>query len=193
MNGKDIERVLIKKEDIDRKTVEIARRIGEDYKGQDVLFVCVLRGAFMFFADLVRAVAEETDVNAQVDFIAVSSYGAGVSSTGEVKFIKDLTTPIAGKNVVIVEDIVDTGITLSYLKDIFLTRRPLTLRICAMLNKPSRRVNDLEPDYKLFDVPDEFVIGCGLDYNEDYRALPDVCVLSPSVYEDKTGPDGETV
>lgn len=183
MYGKEIAKVLITKEEIDKKIVDVAKEIGRDYNGKDVLFVCVLRGAFAFFADLVRAVSKETTVNARVDFIAVSSYGAGTSSSGEVKFIKDLTTPIADKNVIIVEDIVDTGVTLSYLKGIFQARKPADLKICSMLDKPSRRTADLKADYKLFDVPNEFVVGCGLDYDEDYRALPDVCVLAPWVYE----------
>ena len=168
MYGKEIEKVLITNEDVRNRLKEVAKKIGDDYKGKDVLFICVLRGAFMFFADLVREISEY-DVNAQVDFIAVSSYGEGTVSTGEVKFIKD----------------VDTGITLNYLKKVFLSREPESLKICTLLDKPARRKVDLIPDYKLFEIPNEFVIGYGLDYNEDYRALKDVCVLAPWVYENK--------
>lgn len=178
MYEKEIEKVLISKEEIDVKLKAVAAKISRDYENQDVLFVCVLRGAFMFFADLVR----EVSVNAQVDFIAVSSYGAGTESSGEVKMVKDLTTPIEGKNVIIVEDIVDTGVTLKYLKNYLLARSPLSLKICTLLDKPERRLVDLEPEYKLFSVPNEFVIGYGLDYDENYRTLKDVCVLSPKVY-----------
>lgn len=178
MYEKEIEKVLISKEEIDVKLKAVAAKISRDYENQDVLFVCVLRGAFMFFADLVR----EVTVNAQVDFIAVSSYGAGTESSGEVKMVKDLTTPIEGKNVIIVEDIVDTGVTLKYLKNYLLARSPLSLKICTLLDKPERRLVELEPEYKLFSVPNEFVIGYGLDYDENYRTLKDVCVLSPKVY-----------
>lgn len=178
MYEKEIEKVLISKEEIDVRLKTVAQTISRDYENQDVLFVCVLRGAFMFFADLVR----EVTVNAQVDFIAVSSYGAGTESSGEVKMVKDLTTPIEGKNVIIVEDIVDTGVTLKYLKNYLLARSPRSLKICTMLDKPERRLVDLEPEYKLFCVPNEFVIGYGLDYDENYRTLKDVCVLAPEVY-----------
>ena len=162
MYGKEIEKVLITHEDVRNRLKENTKKIGDDYKGKDVLFICVLRGAFMFFADLVREISEY-DVNAQVDFIAVSSYGEGTVSTGEVKFIKDCSTPIA----------------------VFLSREPESLKICTLLDKPARRKVDLIPDYKLFEIPNEFVIGYGLDYNEDYRALKDVCVLAPWVYENK--------
>lgn len=178
MYGKEIESILITKEKINERLREVAAEISRDYDGKDVLFVCVLRGAFMFFADLVR----EVSVNAQVDFIAVSSYGAGTSSSGEVRLIKDCTTPIAEKHVVIVEDIVDTGVTLSYLKKLFNSRQPASFKICTLLDKPARRTTELTVDYKLFEIPNEFVIGYGLDYDENYRTLKDVCVLAPWVY-----------
>ena len=182
MYGKEIEKVLIPRGDVEKRLKEVAGQIGRDYDGQDVLFICVLRGAFMFFADMVREISEY-NVNAQVDFIAVSSYGDGTESSGEVKFVKDCTTPVAGKNVIIVEDIVDSGITLNYLKKVFLSREPKSLRICTLLDKPARRRAELIPDYKLFEIPNAFVVGYGLDYNEDFRALKDVCVLAPWVYE----------
>ncbi|MEG1613399.1 MAG: hypoxanthine phosphoribosyltransferase [Clostridia bacterium] len=181
MYEKDIEKVLISKEEISKRLKIVAKQISDDYKNKDVLFVCVLRGAFMFFADLVR----EVSVNAQVDFIAVSSYGAGTTTSGEVKLVKDLTTPIDGKNVLIVEDIVDTGVTLKYLKNNLMSRQPASIKICTLLDKPERRKVELVPEYSLFTVPNEFVIGYGLDYNENYRTLKDVCVLSPSVYREE--------
>ncbi|MEG2457032.1 MAG: hypoxanthine phosphoribosyltransferase, partial [Clostridia bacterium] len=155
MYEKDIEKVLISKEEISKRLKIVAKQISDDYKNKDVLFVCVLRGAFMFFADLVREVL----VNAQVDFIAVSSYGAGTTTSGEVKLVKDLTTPIDGKNVLIVEDIVDTGVTLKYLKNNLMSRQPASIKICTLLDKPERRKVELVPEYSLFTVPNEFVIG----------------------------------
>lgn len=178
MYGKEIERILISKEEITKRLKEVAEQISEDYKGKDVLFVCVLRGAFIFFADLVRQVK----CRPEVDFISVSSYGAGISSSGEVKMIKDLSGPIANKHVLIVEDIVDTGITLKYLKELLSTRQPASLKVCTLLDKPERRLVDLQAEYCLFSIPNEFVIGYGLDYDEKYRTLKDVCILSPTEY-----------
>lgn len=178
MYGKEIEKILISQEEIKERLKEVAAQISKDYAGKDVLFVCVLRGAFIFFADLVR----EVKCNPEVDFIAVSSYGAGTSSSGEVKMIKDLSAPIANKHVLIVEDIVDTGITLKYLKELLAARQPASLKICTLLDKPGRRIADLHPEYSLFSIPNEFVIGYGLDYDEKYRTLKDVCILSPSEY-----------
>ena len=183
MYGKDIERVLISREEIAAGLKKLAEKISNDFSNKEVLFVCVLRGAVMFFADLAREVSEFGNVNAQIDFIAVSSYGAGTTSSGEVRLIKDCTTPIAGKDVIIVEDIVDSGVTLAYLKKLFLTRNPASLSICTLLDKPERRKADLTVDYSLFVIPNEFVVGYGLDYDENYRTLKDVCVLSPSVYQ----------
>lgn len=174
----DIKEILIKEEDIKRRIKEVAAEVRRDHEGQTVLAVCVLRGAVIFFADLLRELPTDT----QLDFISVSSY-AGTSSSGEVELIKDLSTPIAGKHLLIVEDIVDTGVTLTYLKKMFLARNPASVKICTLLNKPSRRTVDLVPEYCCFDVPNEFVIGYGLDYNEEYRTLKDVCILDPSVYE----------
>ncbi len=181
MYGKEIEKVLITNEDVRNRLKEVAKKIGDDYKGKDVLFICVLRGAFMFFADLVREISEY-DVNAQVDFIAVSSYGSGTSSSGEVKMIKDLSEPIKDKNVIIVEDIIDTGITLCYLKKLLLARAPKSLKVCSLLDKPSRRKVDFKGDYVGFEIENEFVVGYGLDYDEKMRNFKDVCVLAPEVY-----------
>ncbi len=170
----EIKKILIKESDIKRKVKEVADTVTADYAGEKLLAVCVLRGASIFFADLVR----EINLDLELDFISASSYGSGTSSSGEVKMIKDLSEPIAGKNVLIVEDIVDTGITLSYLKKIFATRNPKSLRICTLLDKPSRRRTELVPEYRCFEIPNEFVVGYGLDYNERFRALKDVCVIN---------------
>lgn len=178
MYGKEIERVLISENEITVRLKEIAKQISKDYEGKEVLFVCVLRGAFIFFADLVR----EVRCNPEVDFISVSSYGAGTSTSGEVKMIKDLSGPIANKHVLIIEDIVDTGITLKYLKELLSTRQPASIKVCTLLDKPERRVVNLKPEYCLFSIPNEFVIGYGLDYDEKYRTLKDVCILAPAEY-----------
>ena len=182
MYGKEIEKVLITNEDVRNRLKEVAKKIGDDYKGKDVLFICVLRGAFMFFADLVREISEY-DVNAQVDFIAVSSYGEGTVSTGEVKFIKDCSTPIAGKNVIIVEDIVDSGRTLAWLVEELKRRGAQSVEVFALLEKPSRREVDVQVKYKGYEVPDEFVVGFGLDYDERFRNLDSIAVLKPEVYQ----------
>lgn len=179
MRKEDIEKVLIKANDITKRTDEIAKQITKDYEGEEVVMICILRGATLFFADLVRKV--ELDVN--FDFMDVSSYGAGVTSSGEVRIIKDISTPIKDKNVIIVEDIIDSGNTLSYLKRILKQRNPKSIKIASLLDKPERREVQIEGDYVGFKIPDVFVIGYGLDYNEKYRNLPDVCILSPEVYE----------
>lgn len=179
MRRKDIEKVLISAEEIQKRTDEIAKQITEDYKGQEVIMICILRGATLFFADLVRKV--ELDVN--FDFMDVSSYGAGVSSSGEVRIMKDISTPIKNKNVIIVEDIIDSGNTLYYLKRILTQRNPKSIKIASLLDKPERRESDIDGDYIGFTIPNDFVVGYGLDYDEKYRNLPDVCVLKAEVYE----------
>ncbi|MDD4316104.1 MAG: hypoxanthine phosphoribosyltransferase [Clostridia bacterium] len=179
MLHKDIKKVLITAEEIQKRTDEIAARISKDYEGEPILMVCILRGAVLFFADLVRKINAEINF----DFMAVSSYGAGLSSSGEVRIMKDISGPIQGKNVIIVEDIIDSGNTLCYLKRLLKQRHPKSIRIAALLDKPERREADIEGDYIGFKVPNEFVVGYGLDYNEKYRNLPDVCVLKPEVYE----------
>lgn len=179
MYGKDIEKVLITEDEIRARLKEVAKQISNDYKGKDLLVVCVLRGAFIFFADLVR----ELTCDPEVDFIAVSSYGTGASTSGEVKMVKDINSPISNRHVLILEDIIDTGMTLNYLKELLYARQPASLRVCALLDKPERRLVDLVPEYKLFSIPNEFVVGYGLDYAERYRNLKDVCVLARHVYE----------
>ena len=179
MYGKEIARVLVSKEDIDARVKELGRQIVEDLHGESVTMVCTLRGACVFFADLIRAM----DCDMEIDFIAVSSYGGGTTTSGEVKMIKDLSSPISGKNVVIVEDIIDSGVTLSYLKRMLEARAPKCIKVCTLLDKPSRRKVDFKGDYVGFEIENEYVVGCGLDYDQHMRNLPDVCVLAPEVYE----------
>lgn len=178
MYGKEIKKILVSREEIAKRVAELGKQISEDYKGESVTLVCTLRGASIFFADLVREI--EGDV--EIDFIAVSSYGAGTKSSGEVKMIKDLSEPIKDKNVIIVEDIIDTGITLCYLKKLLLARAPKSLKVCSLLDKPSRRQVDFKGDYIGFEIENEFVVGYGLDYGEKMRNFKDVCVLAPEVY-----------
>lgn len=178
MYGKEIDRILVSKESIAKRVKELGRQIVEDLHGEPVTMVCTLRGACVFFADLIR----EMDCDMELDFIAVSSYGGGTTTSGEVKMIKDLSAPIAGKNVIIVEDIIDSGVTLSYLKRLLETREPKSVKVCTLLDKPSRRKVDFKGDYIGFEIENEYVVGCGLDYDQHMRNLPDVCVLSPEVY-----------
>lgn len=178
MYGKEIEKVLITKEEIAKRVKELGAQISKDFAGEEITLVCTLRGASIFFADLVR----EIDLDAELDFISASSYGAGTKSSGEVKLIKDLSAPINGKNVIIVEDIIDTGITLSYLTKMLKARSPKKLKVCALLDKHARREVEFEGDYIGFEIENEFVVGYGLDYNEKMRTLKDVCVLAPEVY-----------
>ena len=173
----DIERVLITREELDAKISEIGCRITEDYRDRDPIFVGVLKGCFIFMADLLRCV----DIRCAMDFMAVSSY-SGVKSTGAVKINKDLSEDIAGRHIIIVEDILDSGVTLSYLKRYLLGRRPASVAIVTLLDKPSRRKADVYADYFCFEVPDAFVVGYGLDYNEHYRNLPFIGVLRPEIY-----------
>jgi len=178
MYGKEIKRILIDKEDIRKRVAEIGAQISKDFEGESITLVCTLRGGCVFFADLIRAI--EGDV--ELDFIAVSSYGAGTKTSGEVKMVKDLSEPIKGKNIIIVEDIIDTGVTLSYLKKLLLAREPKSLKVCALLDKPSRRKVEFEGDYIGFEIENEYVVGYGLDYNQKMRHYPDVCILAPEVY-----------
>ena len=175
----DIDHILVSEEQLQTKVAELGARISADYEGRDLLLVSILKGAVVFMADLMRAVT----IPCGIDFMVVSSYGgANTSSTGLVKIIKDLDQDLSGKDVLIVEDILDTGITLSHLMPMLQMRRPRSLRLCTILSKPSRRKADIEPDYCGFEVPDEFVVGYGLDYDEKYRNLPYVGVLKPEVY-----------
>ena len=173
----DIERVLISEEELQAKVKEMGRKISEDFRGKDPLFVGVLKGCFIFMSDLLRYV----DIKCTMDFMAVSSY-QGTSSTGAVKINKDLSQDIEGRHIIIVEDILDSGVTLSYLKKYLEVRKPASISIATLLDKPARRKADVYADYFCFEVPDAFVVGYGLDYNEGYRNLPYIGVLKPEMY-----------
>ena len=173
----DIERVLISEEELQAKVREMGRKISEDFRGKDPLFVGVLKGCFIFMSDLLRYV----DIKCTMDFMAVSSY-QGTSSTGAVKINKDLSQDIEGRHIIIVEDILDSGVTLSYLKKYLEVRKPASISIATLLDKPARRKADVYADYYCFEVPDAFVVGYGLDYNEVYRNLPYIGVLKPEMY-----------
>ncbi len=175
----DILKVLLSEEEIAAKVQEIGAQISKDYADKNLLLVSVLKGSVVFMADLMRAIT----VNAAIDFMSVSSYGSGVKTSGEVKIIKDLDRPLEGLDLLLVEDILDSGMTLSYLRDMLSKRGPKSIRIATLLDKPARRQADIQADYVCFDVPDEFVVGYGLDYDEKYRNLPFVGVLKPCVYE----------
>lgn len=177
--NQDIAKILLSEEEIKQRVLELGKQISEDYHGKDVVVVGVLRGAFVFLADLVRAI----DMPVAIDFISVSSYGAGTSSTGVVRFLKDLDEEVSGRHVLLVEDIIDSGITLKYLLENMKTRKPLSVRICTLLSKPERRKVEIDVAYNGFTIPDHFVVGYGLDYSEKYRNLPYVGILDPKVYE----------
>jgi hypoxanthine phosphoribosyltransferase len=175
VRGKEHLKVLIKNSAIQKRVREIGKQITKDYRGQRVHLIGVLKGASIFLADLVRTVGLEVSL----DFMAVSSYGKGTRTSGEVKLSKDLDTSIEGLNVILVEDILDTGLTLGYLCRVLKQRKPKDLRIAALLDKPDRRLlKEVHADYVGFQIPNEFVVGYGLDYAERYRNLKDVCVLS---------------
>ena len=171
-------KILISENELKEKIKEVASKIAADYVGEEVLFVGILKGSIHFYSDLTR----EITFPMTMDFMAISSYGAGTTSSGEVKMLKDLDKSICGKNVIIVEDIIDSGNTLSYLKRLLSSRQPKSVKICTLLDKPSRRKVDYTPDYCGLEIPDEFVVGYGLDYSERYRALPYVGILKPEVY-----------
>jgi hypoxanthine phosphoribosyltransferase len=168
-------KTLIRRSAIQKRVREVAHQITKDFKGERVHLVGVLKGACIFLSDLVR----EINLEVSLDFIAVASYGKGKESSGQVRVNKDLDSSIEGLNVILVEDILDTGLTLSYLQRILLQRRPAVLKVAALLDKPSRRIiKNIKGDYIGFEIPNEFVVGYGLDYAERYRNLKDVCILS---------------
>lgn len=173
-----IEEILVSREEIKKKTEELGKKISEDYNGKDLVLVGVLKGGFVFLADLMR----EINIPVDMDLISVSSYGSSTRSSGVVRIIKDIDINISGKHVLIVEDIVDTGLTLKHLKELFYTRGPQSVKICTAFDKPSRRKVQIDIDYEGFVIPDKFVVGYGLDYAGKYRNLPDVSVLNPKVY-----------
>ena len=175
----EIERVLLSETQIAERIREVAKKIDEDYQGKEIIAVCILKGSVIFFADLIRAMKTPTSV----EFMKVSSYGFGTSSSGKLSVGLDLLSNIEGKNVLIVEDIIDSGHTMYALKEMLKTRNPASLRIVTLLDKPARRTMDINADYTCFEIEDEFVIGYGLDYAERYRDLPYVGILSRWVYE----------
>lgn len=174
----DIQKVLISEEEIQNRVKELGQKLSEEYAGRTPLVICVLKGAFIFMADLVKNIT----VPVEMDFMAVSSYGASTKSSGVVKIIKDLDVPVDGRDVLIVEDIIDSGLTLSYLIEMLYNRNASSISVVTLFDKPSGRTVSLEANYAGFIVPDEFIVGYGLDYAELYRNLPYVGVLKPEVY-----------
>lgn len=179
MLEKNIEKVLLTEDQLEQRIKELGAEITRDYQGKELVLAAVLRGSYVFMADLTRAI----DLPLTVDFMAVSSYGAGTVSSGQEEIKKDLSDPIEGKNLLIIEDILDSGNTLYYLMDVLSARHPASIRICTLLDKPERRVKPIKADYSGFVIPDAFVVGYGLDYAEKYRNLPYVGVLKPEVYQ----------
>ena len=176
----DVAEVLVPSAEIQEKVSEMGGRITQDYAGERLLLVGVLRGAVVVMGDLMRKI----DLPCEIDFMDISSYGSGTSSSGVVRILKDLEENINGRHVLVVEDIIDTGLTLSYLLRSLRARKPASLEICALLSKPSRRRVELDVKYLGFEVPDEFVVGYGLDYAGAYRNLPDICVLKEEIFAD---------
>ena len=174
----DIKEVLITEEKLKETVKSLAQQLNRDYAGKDVILVSVLKGAVVFMADIMR----EIDLKCEIDFMVVSSYGSGVKTSGNVKIIKDVDLPIEGKDVIIIEDILDPGVTLSNLIKMLKERNPNSLEICTLLDKPARRMADVHAKYIGIEVPDAFVVGYGLDFDEKYRNLPFVGVLKPEVY-----------
>ena len=181
MENRDIKEVLISEEQLAAKVAELGARISKDYEGKKLIILGVLKGSVVFMTDLLRQIT----IPVEMDFMAVSSYGSGTKTSGVVKILKDLDRLIQVYHVLIVEDILDSGMTLSYLTELLRDRNPASIRIATLLDKPERRKVDIKPDYVGFRIPDEFVVGYGLDYAELYRNLPYVGVLAPHVYEGK--------
>ena len=175
---RDLTKVLVTREEIAEAVREMGKRITADYAGKAPVMICILKGASVFFTDLIR----EVDLSVTTDFMAISSYGGSTKSSGIVKILKDLDRDISGKDVLIVEDIVDSGRTLAHLSEVLKTRRANSIEIVTLLDKPARRVVPLQVKYSCFDIPDAFVVGYGLDYDEKYRNLPDIGILSPRIY-----------
>lgn len=174
----DIETILVSEDELHERVCALGSQITEDYAGKEPVFIGVLKGSFIFMADLVRA----CDLRCTLDFMVVSSYGSGTISSGAVEIVKDLSQDIAGKDVIIVEDILDSGNTLSYLVKYMSARNPASIRIVTLLDKPERRTADVKADYSGFVIPDAFAVGYGLDYDQKYRNLPYIGVLKPEIY-----------
>ena len=177
----DVEQILYTEEELRSRVKELGCQITADYAGREPLLISVLRGAYIFMADLTRSI----NLDVTVDFMSVSSYGAGTVSSGQVEIKKDLSASIEGKDLIIVEDILDSGNTLYYLMDVLRARKPASIRLCTLMDKPERRTKPIKADYVGFTIPDAFIVGYGLDYAEKYRNLPYVGVLKPSVYNGK--------
>ncbi len=177
----DVAEILIDEATLAAKVRELGARIAADYRGTDVVLVSILKGALPFLADLMRAIP----IHVALDFLEVSSYGESTESTGVVRILKDLAHPIEGRHVLVVEDILDTGNTLGYVLDHLRGQRPASVKLCALLDKPARRVVPIDVDYRGFIIPDKFVVGYGLDYAERYRNLPFIGVLRPEVYSER--------
>ena len=184
MRGKEfmamhVGKVLIDEESIRRRVAELGEQLSKDCEDKEVVLICILKGAVMFFSDLARAMT----IHLKMDFMGISSYGDAEKTSGIVKIAKDIDTSITGKHVIIAEDIMDSGLTLLHLKRILMERKPASLRICCLLDKPERRECDIRPDYCGFTIPNEFVVGYGLDFRGEYRNLPYVGVMKPEAYE----------
>ena len=177
--NKDIDHVLVSEEQIKARVAEMGAQLSEEYQGKDPILVCILRGAVYFFADLSRHMT----CRAQLDFMSISSYGDELKTSGIVRIAKDMDASITGRHVLIIEDIMDSGHTLKHLKKVLMAREPASLKICCLLDKPSRRECDITPDYTGFVIPNEFVLGYGLDCENYYRNLPYVGVLKPELYK----------
>ena len=175
----DMKHILLTREEIAKRVLELGRTISEDYKDKEPLMICILKGSVIFYADLVRAI--ETPV--RFEFMTASSYGSATVSSGEVKIISELDGKIKDRHVILVEDIIDSGRTIAYIKNDMLKKGVKSLKVCALLDKPDRRVSDVSADYVGFTIPDEFVVGYGLDFDQKYRNFPDVGVLKPEMYE----------
>ena len=176
---KDVERILITSEEIGARVRELGQQITNDYAGQEILMIGVLRGAVIFMADLARSIKRPMDI----DFMAITSYGLSTNSSGVVRIIKDLDEVVEGRHILIIEDIIDSGLTLNYLVDNIKSRKPASVRICSLLSKPDRRKVNVTVDYNGFIIPDHFVVGYGLDYAGKYRNLPFIGVLKPEIYQ----------
>ncbi len=174
----DVKEVLISYDELQEKIKEIGKKIAQDYQGKDLMLVGVLKGAFMFLGDL----AKNIEIPLTIDFMAVSSYGNSTESSGVVRILKDLEGSIEGKDILLVEDIIDTGLTLNYLVSNLRSRGAASVKICTLLDKPERRLVNVELAYKGFDIPDDFVVGYGIDFAEGYRNLPDICILKEEAY-----------
>src|SRR3990172_5246939 len=173
MKGREQEGEIIPQDNLQKRIAELGKAIAGDYKGKDPVLICVLKGAVVFMADLIRTIT----IPISIDFLSISSYGAGKGEAGAVRIIKDLDIDIANRDVVVVEDIIDTGFTLGYLLRILKARNPASLKVAVLLDRPALRIVDLPVEYKGFEIPDEFVVGYGLDYKESFRHLPYICKL----------------